>query len=139
MSAVELSEIVRNYAIVIGGGMGIALAVWRGVAADRQSRASRDQANITRREHITELFIRAVDQLGAEKFEVRFGSVLTLTGIGSDFPDFSQPVFELLSGYVRERTQDAKVEEPPPDILYIMKFMVKHSGKSQMSEVSDVQ
>jgi hypothetical protein len=124
MSAVELSEVVRNWAIVAGGGIGLAVAVWRGAAHDRQSRAQRRQAEIAQRAHVVEVFSGATGQLAHEKLEVRLGAVLTLTRISRDFPVFDAQVVELLSAYARERagTFD-EGEEPTVDIVEIVKFL----------------
>ena len=78
MSPVELSEIVRNYGIVLAGAIGIAVAVWRAIAADRQSRAQRDQVAQSRREHVAEMFGQAVAKLDDEKLHVRLGAIYTL-------------------------------------------------------------
>ncbi len=123
MSAVEASELIRNYAIVVGGIIGLALAVWRGVAADRQSRASAEQARIGRRTHITEVFNDAVAQLGDDKLEVRLGAVYTFERICEDFRDFGRAVFDLLQTYVRERSVATEQEESPADIQEIVKFL----------------
>ena len=40
VTSVEISEIVRNYGIVVGGFMGIAIAGWRAWAALKQAKSS---------------------------------------------------------------------------------------------------
>jgi hypothetical protein len=85
--------------------------------------ASRDQATIGRRAHVTELFNAAVEQLGHERLEIRLGAILTLKRMSFDFPDFSDAVFELLSTYVRERSRDVEGEQPTADIREIMRFL----------------
>ena len=97
MDWIEASEVVRNFGIVIGGAIGLALAWWRSRASNLQARASFDQARLARRDHVVELFNRAVEQLGHERLEVRHGAIYTLREIDRDFPDLSGPVFELLS------------------------------------------
>ncbi|MSO75705.1 MAG: hypothetical protein EXQ87_02170 [Alphaproteobacteria bacterium] len=99
----ELSEVVRNFAIVVAGALGLGLAAWRGLAASRQSKAAADQAAISRRTHVTELFGKAVSQLGAERLEVRLGGIYMLRRIADDFPDFTLSVLELLTAYIRGR------------------------------------
>ena len=106
---------------MFGGILGLFLAVWRGLAADRQSRASRSQADVSRRAHITEVFNDAVKQLGSERLEMRLGAIYTLKQINNDFPDFKHYVFQLLSSYVRERTSGVdptyKVEADVREII----------------------
>jgi uncharacterized protein YjbI with pentapeptide repeats len=67
-------------------------------AADAQLR----QAELSRRDHVAELFNRAVGQLKDEKLEIRLGAILTLGQICMDFRDLSVPVLRLLSTYLKE-------------------------------------
>jgi hypothetical protein len=78
VTAIELSEVIRNYALVaaaIGGG---AFAIWRAIAADRQSKAQRDQVSQARREHAAEMFANAVAKLDNEKLHIRLGAIYAL-------------------------------------------------------------
>lgn len=124
MDNIELSEVVRNWGIVVAGGFGLTLAVWRSIAADRQSRASRSQAEIARRAHTTEVFKDAVEQLANERLEIRLGAFFTLRQISTDFPEFNHYVFQLLSAYVRERTAGADPNSSvTADVRSIMDYL----------------
>lgn len=123
MTEVELSELLRNYAIVVGGFVGLGIALWRGIAADRQSKAASEQAIIGRRAHITEVFADAVGQLGDTRLEIRLGAIYALKRISYDFPDFADPVFELLSAYARDRASRDDEDEPGVDIQEISEFL----------------
>jgi hypothetical protein len=57
---VTVSEIIRNFGIVLGGAIGIYLAWKRVIASDKQADAQLRQAELSRRSHVTELFNRAV-------------------------------------------------------------------------------
>ena len=127
MISVELSEVIRNYAIVLGGVAGLGLAYWRGLAHNRQAQAQQLQAEIAQRAHITEVFKDAVEQLGHEKLEVRLGAVFTMKQIGEDFSEFESPVVELLTAYVRERAGGyGEDENPSVDIIEIVGFIQRH-------------
>jgi len=80
MTPVEVSEIVRNYALVAAAVGGGAIAIWRALTADRQSRAQRDQVRQSRREHVAEVFGNAVTNLDNEKLHVRLGAIYTFEG-----------------------------------------------------------
>lgn len=123
MDAVDLSEIVRNYAIVVGGLIGIAVGTWRAWSANRQSKAMLSQADTAHRSHITEVFGNAVALLGDERLEVRLGAIYTLQRIAADFPDFAPTVLALLSAFVRERSQEQQEAGVPPDIQEIATFL----------------
>jgi len=119
----QISEFIRNLGLVIAAAMGIYLA-WRRVgAATQQADASLQQAELARRDHVAELFNRAVGQLTHEKLEIRLGAVYTLRQIARDFPDLSDPTSELLSAYLRESVADYGDREPPVDVREIMKTL----------------
>jgi len=120
----HISEIWRNWAIIVGGGAGLALAIWRGYAADRQSRASQSQADTARRAHITEVYKDAVGQLSHERLEIRLGAIYTLKQISDDFPEFEHYVFQVLTAYAKQQSADADPEEDSQqDINEILEFL----------------
>ena len=120
---VALSEIIRNLGIVLAGAIGLYLA-WRRVsAATKQADAQIRQAELTRRDHVAELFNRAVGQLKDEKLEVRLGAIFTLRQVCRDFPDLSDPVVQLLTTYLRESSPDYGDQEPPVDVRAIMAIL----------------
>lgn len=120
MTWLALSEVVRNFGLVLAGVIGIYLA-WRRVgAATRQAEASLEQARLARRDHVAELFTRAAGQLRDDKLEVRLAAIYTLRQITRDFPDLSEPTFELLTTYLRENAYAYGDSEPPIDVREIM-------------------
>lgn len=122
---IQISELVRNYGLVLAAGVGLALAWWRSRASNRQALAALRQAEVAQRDHVVEMFNRAVDQLGSEKLEVRLGAIYTLKRISGDpqYQDYRVPILETLAAYVRERTQQDTSPEPPVDIREIMKLL----------------
>jgi hypothetical protein len=133
MPDLHISEVWRNWAILVGGGAGLVIAVWRGYAADRLSKASQSQADIARRAHITEVYKDAVGQLSHERLEIRLGAIFTLKQIGEDFPEFRHYVFQILTAYVKGRSAGANPdEEVARDLKEIMDFL--HDNRPAVSE-----
>jgi hypothetical protein len=122
---IQISELIRNYGLVVAAGFGVILAWWRSRASNRQAIAALQQAELALRNHVVEVFNRAVDQLGSEKLEVRLGAIYTLKRISRDpqYIDYRIPILETLTAYVRERTRDEKNVESPVDIREIMNFL----------------
>jgi hypothetical protein len=122
---IQVSELVRNYGLIVAAGIGVALAWWRSRASNRQAIAALQQAQVAQRNHVVEMFNRAVDQLGNDKLEVRLGAIYTLKRISGDpqYIDYKVPILETLAAYVRERSRDDTNAEPPVDIREIMKFL----------------
>jgi hypothetical protein len=121
VTPVELSEIARNYAIVAAGLAGFAVAIWRAIAADRQSRAQRDQVGQARREHATELFSRAVLSLDNEKLHIRLGAIYALREIMEAYPEQGRAVKDLLTQYLAD--MDYQDQEPPADVRAIVAIL----------------
>lgn len=120
---VAVSEIVRNAALAVAAFVGAFLA-WRQLSpAASQARSASSQAELARRTHVTELFNRAVGQLRDPKLEVRLAAIYVLREVAREFPDFSDPIFELLQAYLRSGEIDYGDEEPPIDIQAIIKLL----------------
>jgi hypothetical protein len=122
---IQISELIRNYGLVVAAGLGLVLAWWRSRASNRQAIAALRQAEVAQRDHVVEMFNRAVDQLGSEKLEVRLGAIYTLKRISGDpqYLDYRVPILETLTAYVRERSREDTGAEPPVDIREIMKIL----------------
>ena len=121
--SVTASEILRNYAIVIGGAIGLAFAFWRGLAHSQQAGAQRRQAEVAQRVHTTDVFTTAVGLLREDKLEIRLGAVYSLKHIAANDQEFSDAILNLLQTYVRERTAGQLDAEPGEDIRAIMAIL----------------
>lgn len=132
MTAVEVSEVIRNYGLVLAGAVGIGIAVWRALAADRQSQAQIRQAKQGRREHVADIFGRAVQQLDHEKLHVRLGAIYTLREIVTAYPDLARPTIDLLAAYLAAaRYED---EEPPVDVKEVINVLIRREVDGEDSE-----
>jgi len=126
---VALSELLRNLALTIAAIVGAVLA-WRQLSpASLQARSANAQAELARRAHVTELFNRAVGQLRDPNLEVRLGAIYVLREVAKDFPDLSNPVFELLQAYLRAGGIDYGDDDPPIDIREIVKMLRSRLGE----------
>jgi hypothetical protein len=122
---IQISEVIRNYGLIVAAALGVVLAWWRSRASNRQAIAALQQAEVAQRNHVVEMFNRAIDQLGSEKLEVRLGAIYTLKRISRDpqHADYRVPILETLTAYVRERTRDDTKAEPSVHIREIMRFL----------------
>jgi hypothetical protein len=127
---IAVSELTRSFGLVGAAVVGLVLAGMRVIAANRQARASLRQAELARRDHVAELFNRAVGQLDDTKLQVRLGAIYTLRQISRDFPDLTRPIYAVLNVYVRESTRDKIGEEPSVDIREIMKIFKEDLERS---------
>ena len=120
---VVVSELVRNFGLLGAAVVGLILAGMRVAAANRQAQAALRQAELSRRDHVAELFNRAVGQLDDPKLQVRLGAIYTLRQIAQDFPDLTGPVLELLTIYVREAGRTDDDPAIAPDVREIMRIV----------------
>jgi hypothetical protein len=126
LTPVEWSEAARNWALVAAAVIGIAIALWRAVAADRQARAQLEQAAMGRREHVAAIFARAVGQLDDAKLHVRLGAIYSLREVMLAYPDLATPTRDLLTAYLK--TIDYCDAAPPLDVEEIMTIILAHQG-----------
>ena len=127
---VAFSEIVRNLALTIAAVVGAVLA-WRQLSpAALQARSASVQADLARSAHVTELFNRAVSQLRDPNLEVRLAAIYVLREVAKDFPDLSNPVFELLQAYLRAGNIDYGDNEPPIDVREIVNLLRGRLGEA---------
>lgn len=120
---IALSEITRNFGLILAGGLGLWLAWARVKAAGQQAEAAHEQSALARRDHVAELFNRAVGQLADERLEVRLGAIYTLRQIRRDFPGLAGAVFELLNAYIREETAGRDRDGLPLDVETILELL----------------
>ena len=127
---VAISEILRNAALALAAIVGAILA-WRQLSpAAVQARSANTQAELARRAHVTELFNRAASQLSDSKLEIRLAAVYVLREVAKDFPDLSDPIFELLQAYLRSTNIDYGDDVPPIDVQEIVKLLRSRLGAS---------
>ena len=129
---VEASEIIRNYAIVVAGFGGVAIAIWRAIAADRQSKAQKDQAIQARREHSTELFAKAVADLDHEALHMRLSAILVLKNTVDAYPELSDAAIKILTSYLMNA--EYSDEDPPADVREIIELVVPKRMDGELSE-----
>ena len=96
---VALSEIVRNAALAVAAFVGAYLA-WRQLSpVASQARAASTQVELARR------------------------AIYVLREVAKDFPDLSNPIFELLQAYLRASEINYGDDQPPIDIQEIIKLL----------------
>ncbi len=119
--AQSLFDQVRTSILVIAAWYGVFFLIWRTVLADRQTRSTEMQTHsvemqtqINRENHYTDLFTKAVEQLGATRqngepaIEMRIGAIFALERLAKDSERDYGPIIETLAAYIREHCRDPK-------------------------------
>jgi hypothetical protein len=88
------SQINRNYGLILAG-----------VAALFALYLNWQRTNNDRRRMVNDTYVKAIEQLGHEKMEVRLGAIYALERIARDAEDFDLhwSIMETLTAYIRER------------------------------------
>lgn len=96
----RLDAIKTALTVAAGLGAGVTLLV----ALRKQSvseRAQRFTEEDSQEQHITALYVAAVEQLGSEKAAVRLGGLYALERLGNDNPKLRQTVVDVICAYLR--------------------------------------
>ncbi|MER5325836.1 pentapeptide repeat-containing protein [Streptosporangium roseum] len=94
--------------VVIGGVVFTAQGLWytaQSLNASQQAQRTAEQGQITDR------YIKAVEQLGSTKREVRLGGTYALERLAQDSPRDHQAVYDVLAGFVREYDPKPNVDD----------------------------
>lgn len=106
------STTLRNLGLVAGGLIAIWVAIWRGVVADRQAKASQQQAEISRHSLLNERYQKGAEMLGNEVLSVRLGGIYALDLLACENPDiFHLQIMKLFAAFVVDRTRPKTAEQ----------------------------
>ncbi len=116
----------RNASLSIGGSITLSIAVLGVILTLIRSTLNRQQNNTDVQRLITEQISRAVEQIGAYKYdansteyqpniEARLGGLYSLQRIMQDSPRDLQAITRTFYAYVRENTKRARTDQPKID------------------------
>ena len=101
------STTIRNIGLMIGGLFAVGFAIWRGVVANRQAKASQHQAEISQRGLLNERYQKGAEMLGSAVLSVRLGGIYALQHLAEDVPEqYHVQIMRLLCAFVRHSTGD---------------------------------
>ena len=107
----DLFSRLRVNMVILTAWVGVFFLVWRTRIADKQTQINQES-------HYTELFTKAVEQLGAVRevpdkepepaLEIRIGAIYSLERLAKDSERDYGPIIETLAAYIREHCRDPK-------------------------------
>jgi hypothetical protein len=101
------STTLRNLGLLVAGAIAIGLAVWRSIAADRQSKATMYQSETAVGNLWNARFEKGVEMLASEHQAVRLGGVYALWHLFADSPRPNRiQLIETLCAFVRQPPDD---------------------------------
>jgi Pentapeptide repeats (8 copies) len=108
------SALISGVATLVGVGGTVAVAIV-GFRSTRQANQAtinaahddvRRTLDVTRREQVSDRYLRAVEQLGSDVLEVRIGATYALERVTVDSTRDQPIVMEVLSAFIRERSRE---------------------------------
>jgi uncharacterized protein YjbI with pentapeptide repeats len=96
-------EFIKTAAQILGGAFflfGLYFTYQNLVLNQEKNRAD---MFIAQEKHTTDLYTKAIEQLGSDKMEVRLGGIYALERIARDSEKDHGPIMEVLTAYVREK------------------------------------
>lgn len=110
----------RKTVVQIVGGVFILVGLY---IAWVRSKATRDQAEVDRKQQLTDLYVKAIEQLGSDKLQIRLGGIYALERIARESAKDHWTIMEVLTAFVREnaprREAEPMVEKRKEGIILI--------------------
>jgi hypothetical protein len=141
----ETDNRIKIWTAIVQAAGGAALLVGLLFTASNL-RATQDKLDIDRQGQLTNRFIQATGQLGAElqggqpNVEVRLGGIYALNRISNDWPKDYWPIADVLTAYVRHNarwspsTVEAHESTPTTDIQAILTVLGRHDPPGGFNE-----
>ena len=141
VDAVEFSEIIRNWVLIVGAVGAGGIAVWRGVVADRASRAAAkqaqaalDNASAARRQEVAANFRGYCEDLwSSENQTLRLAAVFGLERLARADEVYADQIMIVLETHVRrfapkglnDIEHDVDLPDTLPDVLEASKVVTR--------------
>lgn len=137
----DRSGILRNFALIIAGGIGLGLAGWRSWTASSQAKTALLQAKLAERGQNTERFQKSAAMLSDERRSVRQAGIYALVELAIADPEAHYMIIQrTLRGFVLEGLRIFKEENKHPpsgDILGRARPLSSSSHSPERTEFPD--
>ena len=107
------STTIRNVGLILAALTALPVAIWRGIVADKQSAATRNQANSAQQSLRNERYQKGAEMLGSKHLSVRLAGIYALQRLAKEYPgEYQLQIMRILSTFARYPVPDgAHVEE----------------------------
>lgn len=134
------SSTLRNLGLILAAAIGLPLAIWRSIVAERQADAALRQSDTAVQMLLNDRFQKGAEMLGnAKTGSVRIGGIHALARLASEYPDrFHIPVMQLFSAFVVDRTRgEAEERAGPPEESAMPRDEEQHDPDAGDAEEDD--
>ena len=96
------SATLRNLALTAVAAIGLPLAIWRSLIAERQARSTQSQADTAQRGFLHERYQKGAEMLGGDILAVRLGGIYALQQLAFEHPkNYHIKIMQLFCAFVR--------------------------------------
>ena len=109
--------------MVIAATIGLPLAIWRSMVAERQATTAQRQAETAQRGLLNERYQKGAEMLGSEVLSVRLGGIYALARLARKHPgDYHTQIMSLLCAFARNPTvvEERDTSELREDVQAVM-------------------
>lgn len=115
-NALNISEIIRNYGLVVAGIIGLMFAWWRADVADSDNIIAQENSEISNRQmklseagHNTDRFQKGAEMLGDARLSVRQAGIFTLQELAKSDPENHYTMVQnTLCAFIRDRSDEQR-------------------------------
>ena len=137
------STTLRNVGFIVAGLLALVFAYWRSVVADKQARASEQQAGTAGRGLLNERYQKGAEMLGSQVLTARLGGIYALERLAAEYAeDYHLQIMKLFCAFVRNSKDDSEVgkssnissfEKPIRDDVLAIMEAVGWRGKERIA------
>ena len=131
------STTIRNLGFVIATTIGLPIAIWRSIVAQRQVEAAQRQVETAQRGLLNERYQKGAEMLGSEVLPVRLGGIHALARLAREHPgEYHSQIMRLLCAFAcnpPELEKDARGDELRADVQGVMEAIAARN-QAQIDE-----
>ena len=131
------STTIRNLGLVIAATVGLPIAIWRSIVAQRQVETAQRQAETAQRGLLNERYQKGAEMLGSEVLPVRLGGIHALARLAREHPgEYHSQIMSLLCAFAcdpPELKKETRGEELRADVQNIMEAIAARN-QAQIDE-----
>ena len=106
--------------------------------AEENLKTTQRNGLVAEEKQVTERFTQAINQLGSDKIEIRFGGIYALERIAKDSPKDHWTIMEVLTSFIQEKSPRPEVEQgepsPSPKILKDIQAALTVLGRREVEQ-----
>lgn len=110
--SIHISELIRNYSLVLAAAIGLPLAIWRSSTASKQANAAEKQAEISKKVADEQIFLDAIKLFESTNADVRIGAIHALQRIALINEEYYEDIIKVFCTFIRNNSNNQRKGKP---------------------------